>query len=554
MIHRLKVENLAIIERSEILLGAGMTVLTGETGAGKSLFVDAIGLALGARADSTLVRTGAAMGSVEVEIGLPPRPNLFDRLGELGVALPPTSLVIQRSVSAEGRSNARVNEKLVGVGILKSIGQGLVDLVGQHDHQQLMDPVQHLGVLDDWIGAPAHSQRHVVAEAYSRVQTLKTQLGQVRKHQRDRSQRIELLRFQVEEIEAVQPVIGEFEELSVLLNRLLHAEKLARGVGLALTALEEDDLGARDRLAIAQHEVQNLEAIDPLLAEAIQSLETARVTLEDALHEVRKYLEQIEPDPERLQLTADRLDQLKSLRRKYGEDESEILRALHSAREELALLEDSDVTAEQLEANLAVAEAELQSACDRLTAIRKEHLAPFGELVTSELREMAMPNAELTAVVSLTDPSAEGQDAAEFYFTANLGESPKPLARIASGGELSRVMLALKIVLAGRTGAPTLIFDEVDTGLSGRAAALVARKLRRLAETYQVLAISHLPQIAGQAHRHLRIEKQTLAGRVVTKIEEIDGDERVVEIARMLAGEEIGESALANARELIAAP
>jgi len=316
MIHKLKVENLAIIERSEILLGAGMTVLTGETGAGKSLFVDAIGLALGARADSTLVRTGAAMGSVEVEIGLPPRPGLFDRLSELGVSLPPTSLVIQRSVSAEGRSNARVNEKLVGVGILKSIGQGLVDLVGQHDHQQLLDPAQHLSVLDDWIGALAHSQRHVVAEVFSRVQTLKTQLGQVRKHQRDRSQRIELLRFQVDEIEAVQPVIGEYEELGVLLNRLLHAEKLARGVGLALAALEEDDLGARDRLAIAQHEVQNLEAIDPLLADAIQSLETARVTLEDALHEVRKYLEQIEPDPERLQLTADRLDQLKSLRRK----------------------------------------------------------------------------------------------------------------------------------------------------------------------------------------------------------------------------------------------
>lgn len=551
MIVLLSVENVAIIERAQLRLGPGFTVLTGETGAGKSLLIDAIELVLGERADSDLVRAGAARAVVSAVFDFSADPALLRLATEEGLSLEDGLLYVQREVSAEGRSSCRVGGKLTPVSALKRLGQRVVDLHGQHDHQSLLHPDRHGEFLDGWIGDPIPQQRAAVAEAYYAWAEAKQNFNALQRGLREREQRIDMLRFQVEEIRQADVRIGECEETSALLQRLQHSEKLAESVFGALTGLADQERCAMD---LAGDALRNLEAVqryDPDMEDFVEQVRSAWVGLDEAVRSLRAYADRLEVEPNKIEEVAERLDLLKRLRRKYGEDEAAILDFYAEAERELGLLTDHEQSLERLEAEVAATERKARAAASALTQTRRERSGEFAERVAEQLHDLAMEKARFEVRIGERPLDADGADAIEFYFSANPGEPARPLAKIASGGEVSRVMLAIKTALAGRAGVPTLIFDEVDAGLSGRAAAVVARKLEALAEHYQVLAISHLPQIASRATTHFRIEKQERDGRVLTIVRGLDGDERVEEIARMLAGEALSESALANARDLL---
>ena len=551
MVVELSVENLAIIERAHVSFPAGLSALTGETGAGKSLLIDAINLALGDRSDSDLVRTGADKATVSVVFDLTHVPEAVSLCEELGVPLESNRLFVQRDVSAKGGSQCRIGGKLAPVSTLRRLGQVLVDLHGQHDHQRLLDPLSHLAYFDDWIGEDAHRARRKVGAAFEAAEEVRRRLNSLRAGIRDREQRLDLLRNQSNDIEAANPQPGETAELEARLQRLRHAERLAEASFGALSGIADGDTNALSLLAKAITQLQGAVRFDEGLEQVVTPLQSALVEVEEAVHDLRGYAESLESNPALLDEVQARLDTLKRLRRKYGSTEEEVLEHLETCRAELAALEDSETSEEDLRAQFDAAEQRLLGACRELSELRKERAKPFAELVTSQLNDLAMPKAILSVAFDAKAPEPDGFDAVEFHFSANAGEIPRPLAKIASGGEISRLMLAIKTALAGKAGVPTLIFDEVDVGLGGRAAATVARKLRELATHYQVLTISHLPQIASAAEAHFRIEKCERQGRVTTEVRRLDRDQRVEEIARMLAGEEVTASALANARELL---
>lgn len=552
MIVELTVENVAIIERSQLSLGSGFTVLTGETGAGKSLLIDAIELVLGERADSDLVRSGASRAVVAAVFDLSRRPELLAKCAELGLYLEDGSLYVQREVFAEGRSQCRVAGKLAPVGALRSLGQLLVDLHGQHDHQSLLHPDRHGEFLDLWIGPPAQDLIAKVKESYSAWTEANGKLTALRRGVRDREQRFDMLDYQVREIETVSPKAGEMDELEIALSRLQNSEKLALAAQGSLQKLSDEEGSAYDRLGEAVRNLEELTRLDSSLQSTVEPLKSALYTFEDGLRELRRYTDGLESDPAILEETAARIDDLRRLRRKYGEDEAAILLFLAEARAELELLADAETNEADLEQKALAARETLERAAKDLTALRTAKSSEFSHEVQSELHELAMEKAHFDARVGEKPIDEFGSDRIEFFFSANAGEESRALAKIASGGEMSRVMLAIKTVLAGKAGVPTLIFDEVDAGLSGRAAATVARKLEGLANHYQVITISHLPQIASRATAHFRIEKTEAGGRVITDVRHLKPDERVEEIARMLAGETVTDFALANAREMLA--
>ncbi len=550
MIVELIVENLAIIDRVQLQLGPGFTVLTGETGAGKSLLIDAIELVLGERADSDLVRSGMSKASVSVAFDLSARPDILSALESLGIGVEDGLLTIHRDVFAEGRSQCRIAGRLAPLSQLKQLGSLLVDLHGQHDHQSLLDPAKHLHFFDDWIGEPAATLRGKVADAFANVMEIRTKLDASRKSVRDREHRLDLLRFQIEEIESASPVAGEFDTLESKLNRLRNIERLTQSAASALESMTRD-FGAGDLLREALKALDQVHKLDSDAADMIAGFLDAQIKLDEATSQLNAYVDGLEADPAELEFTAERLDILKRLRRKYGADEAEILAFLHGAQSELDGLLSAEEDEGELELRLVAAEQSLQEKAEHLSELRRSKAEEFGSLVVVQLRELSMPRAIFQASVSAKAVDASGADAVEFFFTANAGEPPRPLAKIASGGEISRVMLAIKTTMAGRAGVPTLIFDEVDSGLGGAAAVTVGSKLEELSLNYQVLVISHLPAIAAKAASHFRIEKTERNGRVVTAVRHIESEERVDEIARMLVGEAVTDSARSSAAELL---
>ncbi|MBX3110930.1 MAG: DNA repair protein RecN [Fimbriimonadaceae bacterium] len=553
MVQELTVENVAVIERASFRPGAAFTVLTGETGAGKSLLVDAIGLALGARADADLVRHGAARAVVTLLVDLRGNPLAMAKCAEHGVAFDDGQLVVQREVSHDGRSTVRLNGRPAAVGTLREIGALLVDLHGQHDHQALMHQERQGGFLDAWIGDEALALVVAVEEQFRRHESLARRLASLRNGQRAREQRVDLLKFQIDEIQSVSPVVGETEELEGRLLRLKHVARLTTGVRDALAALADDEGSAVSAVQTSLRALRQLADLDPSLGVSVDHLAEGEAVLVDAVRGVRAYAATLDDDPAALEEVAARLDLLSRLKRKYGEDEAAILEHLAAASAELATLEGEDMSEDELAVEVDAAHSTLQATADRLTSVREAHAAKFSEVVTAELRELAMPSAEFVVRLHRQATGPEGQDFVEFLFTANAGEPPRPLGKVASGGELSRLMLAVKVASAGRAGVPTLIFDEIDTGLSGRAAATAARKMAALAAHNQVMAISHLPQIAAAADVHFLIRKSEAKGRVHTSVDQLDAEERVDEVARMIAGEEVGESARTHAREMLRA-
>ena len=550
MLREIFVENVGIIERSLIRLSPGLTALTGETGAGKSLLVDAVGLALGDRADASLVRSGESRATVSIKVSLQNLGDMALNLSEAGIRTSDNELTILREIASEGRSNCRVNGKSVPLALVRSLSDMLIDLHGQHEHQSLLEPTKHLQFLDAWIGAPAQELLDRLLGALNKFTELRKELNSLQESSRLREHELELLRHQVQEISEAEIVVGELDQLELGIQRLNNVEKLAEFAAQALDALSRAD-GARDEVATASRLLASASNLDSSLQPIVAQCNDVLFQLEDCIARLSSYQDGLESDPKVMELQIERCERIKKLLRKYGGDEATLLQFAETAQRNLDNLENAETRFAELERAVADSKQIVDGIASELSLLRQQKAPDFSEAVRGELLELAMEKAQFKCFFEEKSVDLSGADAFEFLFSANPGELLRPLARIASGGEISRVMLALKVVLAGKAGAPTLIFDEVDIGLSGRAAAVVAKKLRKLSSQYQVIVISHLPQIAAAADHHFQIQKSEIDGRTVTGLKHLADDERVDEIARMLAGETVGASALANAKELL---
>jgi DNA repair protein RecN (Recombination protein N) len=551
MLHALHIENLAIIDRLEVSFESGFNALTGETGAGKSILIDALNLALGERADLSLIRAGAEKLRVNAVFELPDDPDLYAQLAELGVEPEDGMLYLSREVHASGRSIARINGQPVPIGTLKAVGDCLIDLHGQHEHQSLLKPSSHLEFLDRWLGEPALSLRQQLRQTVSALRQTERELEDLTAREREREQMLDLYRFQVDEIRKANLQVGEDEQLETEARRLTHAEKLIALAGNAYDALMGEN-SAYDQTANASRYLTEIARIDPSVGAWSEMLEGALAQIEEVAHNLRAYAESIEYDPARLEEVIERQELIKRLKRKYGDTIEAVLQYADEAAAKLHALETQTERRAELEAEQTRLQAEAHTRSEQLSALRREGAQRFADAVQASLRALAMERAQFVVEVRPKPLDPTGADSAEFLFSANPGEPPRPLSKIASGGEMSRVMLALKTVLADAAPVPTLVFDEIDAGIGGRTAHAVGEQIAQLARHFQILCVTHLPQIACRANRHLLIEKHTDGEATRVSVQPLTGEARVQEIARMLAGTPT-ETARQHARELLQA-
>lgn len=535
MLTELHVKGLALVEDVWLEFAPGFTVLTGETGAGKTVLVSALKLLLGDRADSTLVREGAEEALVE---------GRFVIDGE--------EKLVRRRLSAEGRSRCSIDGEMATVTMLADLLGPHVDLHGQHEHQALLSASRHAGYLDRFIGETAECALADYHDAWAAVVEARQRLARIDDALRDRDRKADYLRFQVADIDAAAPREGELEELQARLPRLRHAGRLTEASSLGWSALR-DDGGASDSLSAALAGLGQARGLDPVLDATASTLERLDVEIAEAAAALRDYADSIEHDPAALDETERRLQTLTDLQHKYGPSITEVLRVRADALKELELLEDGEAGLERARTELTQSAAELEAAGGRLVAAREAGVGPFTEALARAVGELALPNATFAVSrqpLPFDSWTADGPERIEFLFASGPGESPRPLAKVASGGEVSRVMLALKSVLGAADAVPVLVFDEVDAGIGGATALAVGGRLASLAASHQVLVVTHLPQVAAHAGSHIVVEKGTSGGRTVTTARAVEGDELVAEISRMLAGG-ASETGLAHARELL---
>ncbi|MGQ9524083.1 MAG: DNA repair protein RecN [Armatimonadota bacterium] len=549
MLAEIHIRNFALIDRLSVQFGPGLNVLTGETGAGKSIIIDAIAAILGERADTTQVRTGTDRALIDAcfrldQGGLPEGADAA--LAEDG------ALVISREISVSGRSQARVNGRPATLGMIREVARGLVDLHGQHEHQSLLQVDRHMRVLDHWIGSEAVALLQRIREKHSQWTELRCERERLLTDERVRARQIDLLRFQVDEISAAKLVPGEEEQLQADRLRLASAEKLAEAAAEAMALISEDDRSAIECLSKAVVRLRDAARLDPSLAGLADAVENAFYLLEDSARELRSYAESIEFNPSRLNLIEERLDLIRGLKRKYGDSIEQILEYAETAARELEQLEQYEARSQELDAEISQAERELAALCEQMSELRHAAAVPLAQAVMRELSDLGMEKARFAVQIDHAPMGPDGADAVEFMLSANPGEPLKPLARVASGGELSRVMLALKTVMSRTDRVPVMIFDEIDVGIGGSTGNVLARKLRSLAETNQVLCVTHLPQIAAAAHNHYCVRKVEAGGRTQVEVKQLYGDERLRELARML-GDPESESALRHARSMLSA-
>lgn len=547
MLRLLHIENIAVIEQADILFEPGFNVMTGETGAGKSIVIDAISAILGERAYRDMIRTGAVKASVRAIFdGVEPLP-WFE---ENGVPYDVETLV-QRDIYLDGRNVCRVNGVPVSVTLLKKLGLRLINIHGQHDSAALFDETYHLSFLDSF--ACNEQEQEDYATCYRQVQALSKEIDRLSMDEGEKLRRMETLHYQIDEISRAALKIGEDDELESRRRLLQNAEKLSDGLHEANACLDGGDGadGAAELLGQAERALAKLSRYD-------DSLSALHDTLADLMYQVRDVAEQLGDRLYSLSYSADelerieeRLDTIHRLRRKYGADCAEILAYLERAKTELDEMEFSGDRLEHLKTKLATAEQAAWAAALALRASRKRAAEAMTERVLQELAELDMKRVRFSCEFSETELTPLGADAVAFYMSANLGEALKPLNKVASGGELARIMLALKNVLAERDSVPTLIFDEVDTGVSGRAAQRVAEKLRSVSKSKQVLCVTHLPQLAALADTHLLIAKAERDGRTFTTVEPLDREGRKLELARIIGGTNITETTLQSAAEML---
>ncbi len=554
MLERLTIRDLALVERAEIEFGAGLHVLTGETGAGKSLAVDSLGLLVGARADADIVREGAKAASVVGEFRLGPdaakRANAM--LEEWGIEFDGETLLVRREVSAEGRSRAQVNDTTVTLASLKRLGEGLLDLHGQHEHQSLLREGAALATLDRL--AKLDDDRSAYADAFGALREAESDLARLQESLATFAERRDWLATAAQEIAEAKLVDGEEDQLRVDAARLAHADRLRSLAATALERLSEAEGAASESLGAAQHALEQAAALDPSLEEIVAPVREAALAAEEASRALAGYLDGLEADPAALESIEARRERLARLARKYRRNVPEMLAWLPELEAELAAGLDADGALERARARVADAEHACVTRGRALTRQRGTAAKKWSEALSRELSPLGMPHARIAfEVMPVADgrPTPTGLDEVLLQFTPNPGEPARPLQKIASGGELSRVMLALKCALQARDRVDLLVFDEVDSGIGGAVAQAVGERLRRLAEHRQVICVTHLPMIAALGSHHFAVSKAVAGGRTLARVARLGGSERIEELARMLAGERVTETTRKQARELL---
>ncbi len=538
MLRFLAIQNLAVIESLEVDFDHGLNVLTGETGAGKSILVEAVGLLLGGRASPELVRTGSDTATVQAIFGM----------------VDGDEIVIRREVTAQGRSRAFVNGELVTASALREMGRGLVDLHGQHEHQALLNPDCHLDLLDRFAGLDAERGR--TESAFARLQSALASLEAVREQERQRSSRLELIEFQLAELDRVQPRPNEDEELGTLRTLLASAERVRRLSDESYSILYDRDDAVLAGLGQVWRRVGELAQLDARFAPYLEGRDGIKSQLDDLATFLRGYAASLDTSPARLQEVEDRLALLERLKRKHGPTLSDVLAKHASLRAELSALSSLAARVSEAEREERAATESFLQAAGELSRLRRVAARRFATSLEQQLADLAMENTrfEVRFQCEPLPPShwvSRGTDVAEFYVSPNPGEDLRPLARIVSGGEMSRIMLGIKTLASLDQPGKSLVFDEVDAGIGGRVADVVGRKLRHLGGAFQVLCITHLPQIAAYANLQFRIEKRVRNGRTVTSVERLDRAGRETELARMLGGADVSAAARESARELL---
>lgn len=576
MLIELAIRNFAIIDASRVEFGLTLNVLTGETGAGKSILIDALGVVLGDRTSSAMVRTGARSASVDATFDIEQSPNaraVAQLLESLEIEPEDGQLILSREIQSSGRSSARLNGRPTTASILSRVGALLVDVHGQSDHLSLLQPAAQLELLDRFAHAIPLRDRY--AETYDALRAARATLADVLTGARDRMQRIDLLRYQVDEIARANPQPGEEEALTAERGRLVNADRLATDAAAAYAALigndDADETGAAlPSLRAAVQALVEASRLDPSIAELTGRLEEAFYGIEGLVGDVRDYRDSIEANPARLEAIEERLAELRQLKRKYGATVDDILAHASQAQEELERLTGSEVDAEALAEREARVAAEAGTLAAELSRQRQAGAARMSAEVERAIAQLRMGSAAFSIAfdrmedargVPVTDEAgttavytadATGIDRVSFLIAPNAGEALKPLGKIASGGETARLMLALKSILSDEDQTPTLVFDEIDVGVGGRSGQVVGEKLWQLAKHHQVIVITHLPQIAAFADAHFQIAKSEQQGRVVSTIEALGDEARIAELAAMLDGLPVSASSLQSASEMVA--
>ena len=552
MLSLLHIENIALIQSADIRFEPGFNVLTGETGAGKSIVIDSIGAVLGERTSRELIRTGAKSALVTaVFTQVPPLPWLEEN----GFPTGEEELLLQRELQGDGRNVCRIDGKLVTVAQLRELGRQLLNIHGQHDGQQLLDPASHLGYLDQFGGCQPLLESY--QEAYRKWHDIRREMDKLQMDEAERSRRVDTLNYQIQELERAQLKAGEDEELSARRTLLRSAGRLMEAVQSAEFALsgDEDRDGACSLIAQAEGEVQGVSSISPELSELSEKLTALRCAADDAADTLRDLSRSFDFSPGELDQVEERLDLLYRLRKKYGPTVEDMLDYLDRCRKELDQIQYADDTLARLEKELSKARKEAARRGEALSQARREAAGALQARVQEELRQLDMPKVqfqtEFTPKGGEAGMDETGLDEVQFLMSANLGEALKPIQKVASGGELARIMLALKNVLAEGDQIGTLVFDEVDTGVSGRAAQKVAEKMAQVARGKQVLCVTHLPQIAAMADTHFSVQKGEREGRTYTRLERLDRSQRREELARLIGGASITPSLLESAEELL---
>ncbi|MFL6187703.1 MAG: DNA repair protein RecN [Actinomycetes bacterium] len=567
MLAELRIRDLGVIDDARLEVSAGLNVLTGETGAGKTMVVDALALLLGGRDDQGAVRAGRPAALVEGRLQTGDDAQVAAALATAGVDDEEGEVVVARQVLVEGRSRAQLQGRMATVAAVADVVRPLVEVHGQHEFQDLLRPGVQRDLLDRYAGEAVLGPRAAFAAGWRRLRAVTRELDELVARAREREREIDLLRHQLDEIAAAQVRVGEEAELAAEAERLVNAEALLQSAALAHQLLEDDeDAGAATALGAAARAVHGPGAHDRALGELAERAQSLAAEVGDLASSLRAYAEGVLVDPGRLEEVNVRMALLRDLERKYGDDEEAVLAFAGKAAARLAELEGGTLRSEALEAEAAELRRDLAGTGAALTAARQQAAARLGEALRAELADLAMPSARVEVAVE-QDPdddglevdgrclaaTEDGLDRVDIRLAAHPGAPLRPLGRAASGGELSRVMLALRVVLAAVDRTPTLVFDEVDAGVGGRTAAAVGRRLAQLARRHQVLVVTHLPQIAAHADRHFTVEKHSAEGTTSTHVRLLDDAGRVGELSRMLAGMEGSGLAQAHAEELLAA-
>ncbi len=562
MLQEIRITNFAIIENLAIEFHSGLNVLTGETGAGKSIILDALNLILGGRADTDTIRSGASTATVEACFTLDD-PQTLAMIADLGIDVDNGEVIIKRIISSSEKNRTYLNNSNLTVAALSAIGDRLIDIHGQHDHQSLLHPETHVDLLDHY--GRLMQNRAEFQEHYAAYQKTLQTLKQIQTHQGERLQRQDLLNFQIGEIDKAGLSVGEDDGLKSEKNKLNHAEKLHQSVQNILDTLADADGSALELLGRVDRELQGLPEIDPALETQAQRGQTAYLEAQELAEELRDYQKTIEFNPARLEEIEDRLAEINGLKRKYGNDIATILEYRETIGQELATLSLGEESIDALKEEIKTQQKALAGLAVELAKQREQAAEKLKKAVEKELRDLNMKHVQFSVrFVYETDAEgfttyknkktrthANGIGEIEFLFSPNPGEDLRPLAKIASGGEISRVMLALKSILNEQDPVPVMVFDEVDSGISGSVAEKVGVKLKKIAEQKQILCITHLPQIAGKADHHFLVEKEIVGNRTLSTVKELNPSERKEAVASLLAGSEITESARRQAEEML---